>query len=145
MPLTLSFLEPVYICAVSFRSYYRCTHLKLYQCPAKKQVQRLDDDPYTFEVTYRGDHTCHMSDTAPSVPPPVITQEVTQSMAAQPPPRLQFRLGGGGSGGSSGSGPSTVRYGKEVEYLVADMADVMFNSGSSSSNSMELIFTSMEK
>ncbi|KAJ9176017.1 hypothetical protein P3X46_014510 [Hevea brasiliensis] len=135
------------------RSYYRCTHQKLYQCPAKKQVQRLDDDPYTFEITYRSDHTCHMSATAPSVrppPPPEITQEMTRTMAAQPPvPWLEFSLGGGGGGGSSGSsmagaGPSTVRYGKEVEYPVADMADVMFNSGSSSSNSMELIFTSME-
>ncbi|XP_057980230.1 probable WRKY transcription factor 11 [Malania oleifera] len=47
------------------RGYYRCTHQKLYQCPAKKQVQRLDDDPYTYEVTYRGEHTCHMSSTAP--------------------------------------------------------------------------------
>ncbi|XP_010504543.1 PREDICTED: WRKY transcription factor 55 [Camelina sativa] len=35
------------------RAYYRCTHKKLYKCPAKKQVQRLDEDPYTFRVTYR--------------------------------------------------------------------------------------------
>ncbi|KAF9670392.1 hypothetical protein SADUNF_Sadunf13G0063500 [Salix dunnii] len=52
------------------RAYYRCTHQKLYHCLAKKQVQRLDDNPYTFEVAYRGEHTCHMSATAPSVPPP---------------------------------------------------------------------------
>ncbi|OAY38277.1 WRKY transcription factor 55 [Manihot esculenta] len=129
------------------RGYYRCTHQKLYQCPAKKQVQRLDDDPYTFEVTYRGDHICHMSATAPSVPPPQlpeITREMTQSaMAAQPPPWLEFSLGGSGSS-MAAAGPSTVRYGKEAEFPVADMADVMFNSGSSSSNSMESIFTYME-
>lgn len=47
--------------------YYRCTHQKLYQCPAKKQVQRLDDDPFTFEVIYRGEHTCTGSSTAPSM------------------------------------------------------------------------------
>ncbi|EOA24593.1 hypothetical protein CARUB_v10017859mg [Capsella rubella] len=41
------------------RAYYRCTHQKLYKCPAKKQVQRLDEDPYTFRVTYRSSHTCH--------------------------------------------------------------------------------------
>ncbi|KDP21638.1 hypothetical protein JCGZ_03309 [Jatropha curcas] len=127
------------------RGYYRCTHQKLYQCPAKKQVQRLDDDPHTFEVTYRGDHTCHMSSTAPSVPPLQITQEMTQNMATQPPAWLEFTLGGGGGRGSgSGAGPSTARFGKEAEYPVADMADAMFNSGSSSSNSMELIFTAME-
>ncbi|XP_054788309.1 WRKY transcription factor 55 isoform X2 [Prosopis cineraria] len=53
------------------RSYYRCTHQKSYKCPAKKQVQRLDDNPNTFAVTYRGSHTCILSSTAPSpIPPP---------------------------------------------------------------------------
>ncbi|EEF41541.1 WRKY transcription factor 55 isoform X1 [Ricinus communis] len=130
------------------RGYYRCTHQKLYHCPAKKQVQRLDDDPYTFEVTYRGDHTCHMSSTAPSIPPPPeFSQEMMQTMAAHhPPPWLEFSLGAGGSGGSSsstGAGPSTTTT-TVHEFPVADLADVMFNSGSSSTNSMELIFTSME-
>ncbi|KAL2897971.1 WRKY transcription factor 55 [Bienertia sinuspersici] len=55
----------------SSRSYYRCTHQKLYNCPAKKQVQRLDEDPNTFEILYRGTHTCHMSNTAPLVPLPL--------------------------------------------------------------------------
>ncbi|KAJ6762280.1 WRKY TRANSCRIPTION FACTOR 55 [Salix koriyanagi] len=113
------------------RAYYRCTHQNLYHCPAKKQVQRLDDDPFQFEVVYRGEHTCHMSDTAPWV---------------------DFSLGPGGSAGSSSSsmaagssggaaGPSTGgRYGKEADYPIAELADAMFNSGSSSTNSMELIF-----
>ncbi|XP_010505825.2 PREDICTED: WRKY transcription factor 55-like [Camelina sativa] len=47
------------------RAYYRCTHQKLYNCPAKKQVQRLNDDPFTFRVTYRGSHTCHIYSIAP--------------------------------------------------------------------------------
>ncbi|CDP13897.1 unnamed protein product [Coffea canephora] len=100
------------------RSYFRCTHQKLYQCPAKKQVQRLDDDPNIFEVTYRGDHTCHLS---------------------------TVNMGGGSStSGGAAAGPSTSRYGRDVDYPVADMADVMFNSGSSSSTSMDLIFSSMD-
>ncbi|CAN8284757.1 unnamed protein product [Cochlearia groenlandica] len=48
------------------RAYYRCTHQKLYNCPAKKQVQRLNEDPFTFRVTYRGSHTCHIYSTAPT-------------------------------------------------------------------------------
>ncbi|XP_065869942.1 WRKY transcription factor 55 [Euphorbia lathyris] len=146
------------------RGYYRCTHQKLYQCPAKKQVQRLDDDPFTFEVTYRADHTCHMSATAPSSAPPSQPPVVTREMMLQQPvvtremmtqmtfhhhhpqlPWLEFSL----SGGNNGAGPSSVlggggnRYSKEIDqYLVADLADVMFNSGSSSSNTMETIFTS---
>ncbi|KVG53486.1 DNA-binding WRKY [Cynara cardunculus var. scolymus] len=52
--------------------YYRCTHQKLYNCPAKKHVQRLNNDPYTFEGTYQGEHTCIMSSTAPSMPPPSL-------------------------------------------------------------------------
>ncbi|CAA6654598.1 unnamed protein product [Spirodela intermedia] len=50
------------------RSYYRCTHKNFYGCEAKKQVQRLDDDPYTYEITYCGDHSCRTSPT----PYPII-------------------------------------------------------------------------
>ncbi|KAL5974804.1 DNA binding domain [Asimina triloba] len=46
------------------KGYFRCTHRNFYNCQAKKQVQRLDEDPFTFEVTYRGHHTCQTS-TAP--------------------------------------------------------------------------------
>ncbi|KAF3969268.1 hypothetical protein ACB098_06G129200 [Castanea mollissima] len=145
------------------RGYFRCTHQKLYQCPAKKLVQRLDDDPYMFEVTYRGSHTCHMSSTAPSIPPPPdqISHDIAQFIASQPLPSSTVPLGswlsmdslgggsgmaigGGGSGSGSGAGPSTARSGKEVEFPVADMADVMFNSGSSSSNSMDFLFQAPE-
>jgi hypothetical protein len=45
------------------RSYYRCTHKNYYGCEAKKKVQRLDDDPFTYEVTYCGNHTCLTSTT----------------------------------------------------------------------------------
>ncbi|KAK2982400.1 hypothetical protein RJ640_026243 [Escallonia rubra] len=154
------------------RSYYRCTHQKLYNCNAKKQVQRLDDDPFTFEVTYRGEHACTMSSTAPSVPP--TSAEVVQTMAQQgtpiqplvsqgPPISVPLahwlsmdinhrNIGASDAGtnsnrmvGSGGAGPSTVRLGRENEYQpVADLADAMFNSGSSSNNSMDIIFSSME-
>ncbi|XP_074354087.1 WRKY transcription factor 55-like isoform X2 [Apium graveolens] len=60
------------------RGYYRCTHQKLYQCPAKKQVQRLDNDPFTFEVIYRGEHTCTGSSTAPSMSALPLTMNSTQ-------------------------------------------------------------------
>ncbi|OIW02533.1 hypothetical protein TanjilG_12847 [Lupinus angustifolius] len=56
------------------RGYYRCTHQKLYGCQAKKQVQKLDHNSNIFEVTYRGEHTCHMSSTAPSSFP--LTQSI---------------------------------------------------------------------
>lgn len=167
------------------RSYFRCTHQKLYQCPAKKQVQRLDDDPNIFEVTYRGDHTCHLSSTAPSVPPPLpVERREARSMMQQataaaihplPNPAAATTLsmsqwltirdfglavagggvagstsstvnmgGGSSTSGGAAAGPSTSRYGRDVDYPVADMADVMFNSGSSSSTSMDLIFSSMD-
>ncbi|KAH1038046.1 hypothetical protein J1N35_039789 [Gossypium stocksii] len=148
----------------------------MYNCPAKKQVQRLDNDFYTFEVTYIGQHTCTMSSTAPSIPqpPPLLHDQLvmTQAMVSQPalPPTsssttsssivpfgswlsMEFSLGSGsggrgsgGAGSSSGGGSATgSRYGRDVEYpAVADMADVMFNSGSSSSNSMDFIFPCAE-
>lgn len=78
-----------------------------------------------------------------------ITQEMrAQSVTVQQPSStsnigrwLTMDVGAGGS--STGAGPSTVRYEREVAgdpYMVANMADAMFNSGSSSSNSMEFLF-----
>ncbi|KAJ8748540.1 hypothetical protein K2173_003441 [Erythroxylum novogranatense] len=40
------------------RAYYRCTCRRSQGCLAIKQVQRSDEDPAAFEVTYRGRHTC---------------------------------------------------------------------------------------
>jgi len=40
------------------RSYYRCTFRITQNCWATKQVQRSDEDPNLFEITYRGRHTC---------------------------------------------------------------------------------------
>ncbi|GLT88510.1 hypothetical protein SLE2022_065330 [Rubroshorea leprosula] len=132
------------------RAYYRCTHQKMYNCMAKKQVQRLDQDPYTFEITYIGHHTCHMSSTAPSIPPtlplslplplplPLTHTTTAPSVVGRLFP-MELTLGGAAGPSSS----SAVQYGREVDHhypAVADMADAMFNSGSSSSNSMEFIF-----
>lgn len=40
------------------RGYFRCTHRNTVGCFAMKQVQRSDDDPSVFDITYRGEHTC---------------------------------------------------------------------------------------
>ncbi|KAF8380088.1 hypothetical protein HHK36_027558 [Tetracentron sinense] len=40
------------------RGYYRCTHRHVQGCLATKQVQRSDEDPSIFEISYRGKHTC---------------------------------------------------------------------------------------
>uniref|UniRef100_A0A7N0V7R0 WRKY domain-containing protein n=1 Tax=Kalanchoe fedtschenkoi TaxID=63787 RepID=A0A7N0V7R0_KALFE len=40
------------------RSYYRCTNRNIKHCWATKQVQRSDEDPTVFEITYKGKHTC---------------------------------------------------------------------------------------
>ncbi|XP_030465769.1 WRKY transcription factor 55-like isoform X1 [Syzygium oleosum] len=121
------------------RSYYRCTHQKLYQCPAKKQVQRLDDDPRLFEVIYHHDHTCHMSPTAPLFPPQPPSANVI-------PMDLDLcRFSGSSSTipvvGGSGSGTSAARHNKEVvEYPVADMATAMFNPGTNNPSTIDMIF-----
>ncbi|XP_073131244.1 WRKY transcription factor 55-like [Henckelia pumila] len=140
------------------RSYYICTQQKLHNCPAKKQVQRLDHDPFVLEVTYRNNHTCRAA-AASSAPTPVL---VPPSTTAPPPPLPLFPtplaptpwlsmnifhdLGGvpaASSGGlEAGSGGGRVEF-NEFQP-VADMADAMFNSGSRSSDSMDLIFSSMD-
>ncbi|OAY85583.1 probable WRKY transcription factor 41 [Ananas comosus] len=40
------------------RGYYRCTHKNTQGCAASKQVQRTDEDPTVYDVTYHGVHTC---------------------------------------------------------------------------------------
>ena len=46
------------------RAYFRCTHKYDQQCVAQRQVQRRDDDPDTYTVTYIGVHTCRDPATA---------------------------------------------------------------------------------
>ncbi|KAF8397047.1 hypothetical protein HHK36_018685 [Tetracentron sinense] len=63
----------------------RCTHKSFYGCGAKKYVQRLDENPDVFEVTYFGDHTCHMSSTAPSLLLPWADIKPDIVVTTQPP------------------------------------------------------------
>ncbi|CAN4075896.1 unnamed protein product [Withania somnifera] len=46
------------------RSYYRCTNRHMQNCWATKQVQRSDDDPTVFEITYKDSHTCYLPTTS---------------------------------------------------------------------------------
>ncbi|KAL2556182.1 putative WRKY transcription factor 30 [Forsythia ovata] len=53
------------------RGYYRCSHGRDQGCLAAKKVQRSDNDPTVFEITYVGGHTCsHVScsNPAPTLP-----------------------------------------------------------------------------
>lgn len=43
------------------RSYYRCTYRHVQNCWATKQVQRSDDDPTVFDITYKGEHACYQA------------------------------------------------------------------------------------
>ncbi|KAL3619195.1 WRKY transcription [Castilleja foliolosa] len=62
------------------RSYYRCTYRLVQSCWATKQVQRSDEDPNVFEITYKGTHTCTQSTNAVLPPPsPDQKQEFQQS------------------------------------------------------------------
>ncbi|KAK1322495.1 putative WRKY transcription factor 41 [Acorus calamus] len=74
------------------RGYYRCTHRSTRDCPATKHVQRSDDNPSIFDVTYRGTHTCQ-SKTPTSSPRPQNNQ---QQPPPPPPPQhllLNFQTG----------------------------------------------------
>ncbi|CAM0951027.1 unnamed protein product [Alopecurus aequalis] len=52
------------------RGYYRCTYQKSQGCAATKQVQRVEEDPTLFDVTYHGTHSClHRTAAAAKVQP----------------------------------------------------------------------------
>ncbi|KAL7003554.1 WRKY transcription factor [Sarracenia purpurea var. burkii] len=55
------------------RGYYRCSHRNMQGCLATKQVQRSDENPTIFEITYRGRHTC--TGAATLAPPPSPSSE----------------------------------------------------------------------
>ncbi|WCJ27853.1 WRKY DNA-binding transcription factor 70 [Euphorbia peplus] len=40
------------------RNYYRCTHKYDQGCEAKKQVQRIEEEPPLYRTIYNGNHTC---------------------------------------------------------------------------------------
>ncbi|GLT67912.1 hypothetical protein SLA2020_401860 [Shorea laevis] len=60
------------------RSYYRCTFRYSQNCWAAKQVQRSDEDPTIFEITYRGQHTCSLG--SQTVPPPASPEKQEQNL-----------------------------------------------------------------
>ncbi|KAL0339831.1 UNVERIFIED_CONTAM: putative WRKY transcription factor 70 [Sesamum radiatum] len=43
------------------RSYFRCQYRYSQSCMARKQVQRSDDDPLIYDITYMGKHSCRSS------------------------------------------------------------------------------------
>ncbi|XP_004248079.1 probable WRKY transcription factor 30 [Solanum lycopersicum] len=47
--------------AIHPRAYYRCTHRNTQGCLATKQVQKSEQDPLVFDVTYKGMHSCKTS------------------------------------------------------------------------------------
>nr|AZU90763.1 WRKY transcription factor 13 [Siraitia grosvenorii]QEE82235.1 WRKY transcription factor 13 [Siraitia grosvenorii] len=76
------------------RGYYRCTHRNVQGCLATKQVQRCDDDPTVFEITYRGNHTCSQVSnlTPPSATPDQFQQpnsSIDSLVQSHPPDQNQ--------------------------------------------------------
>ncbi|KAF5947563.1 hypothetical protein HYC85_013520 [Camellia sinensis] len=71
------------------RGYYRCTHRNVQGCLATKQVQRSDEDPTIFEITYRGRHTCTPQPPPPPPPPEKQEQPPNTTLDNPPPPPPQ--------------------------------------------------------
>jgi WRKY DNA -binding domain len=158
-PLLSCFIGDSYARSNCFRSYFRCTHKNYYGCEAKKQVQRLDEDPYTYEIVYCGQHSCLTSTTpllfsslAPanvtitSALAPVTATAIASTSNITSNPHIESSIIGATM--PEMQRPSTtIQLGSWItrelaeSRPVADMADVLFNSGSSSS-SMDSIFYS---
>ncbi|KAJ4826001.1 hypothetical protein Tsubulata_027594 [Turnera subulata] len=67
------------------RGYYRCTHRNVQGCLATKQVQRSDEDPTIFDITYRGKHTCSQApEILPQTRQPSENQEQNTNINIDP-------------------------------------------------------------
>ncbi|CAH8332452.1 unnamed protein product [Eruca vesicaria subsp. sativa] len=67
------------------RSYFRCTHKPTQGCKATKQVQKQEQDPNLFQITYIGNHTCNVSDATQAKTEPLdhgIVMDSDNKMAA---------------------------------------------------------------
>ncbi|KAI3805833.1 hypothetical protein L1987_21720 [Smallanthus sonchifolius] len=53
------------------RNYYRCSHKFEQGCQATKQVQKTNDEPSKYKITYNGLHTCNNVQRAPQI---IVTQ-----------------------------------------------------------------------
>eukprot|EP00262_Sarcandra_glabra_P012447 TRINITY_DN320_c0_g1_i2.p1 TRINITY_DN320_c0_g1~~TRINITY_DN320_c0_g1_i2.p1 ORF type:complete len:265 (+),score=20.78 TRINITY_DN320_c0_g1_i2:25-819(+) len=73
------------------RGYYRCTHRNVRGCLATKQVQKSDENPSIFEVTYRGKHTCFQASNV--IPALAALPEKQVKQQHQPQMLLNFRTG----------------------------------------------------
>ncbi|CAN7020504.1 unnamed protein product [Brassica oleracea var. botrytis] len=65
------------------RSYFRCTHKPTQGCKATKQVQKLEQNPEMFQITYMGNHTCTLGDQTQVKTE--ITMDSDNSLAAATP------------------------------------------------------------
>ncbi|KAG6387759.1 hypothetical protein SASPL_152951 [Salvia splendens] len=76
------------------RGYYRCTSIHAHGCLATKQVQKSDEDPTIFEITYRRKHTCTRAPNNPSAPIPVpgVESEDPNPLTKNPPFNIQTTL-----------------------------------------------------
>lgn len=122
----------------------------MYSCPAKKQVQRDNEEHNIFIVTYRGNHTCVMSNTVPSALPDHHHQ-IRMSQAMNIGPQSSTTLSSGLSWFSkdmislSGGEESSSKGVVDHDLPVVDIAAAMFNTSvSSSTNSMEFLFPSVD-
>ncbi|XP_030966941.1 probable WRKY transcription factor 53 [Quercus lobata] len=76
------------------RGYYRCTHRHSQGCLATKQVQRCDEDPTIFEVTYRGRHTCSQASHL-NVASASVKENKRKFQPQQQSQEIVFNYGGG--------------------------------------------------
>lgn len=82
------------------RGYYRCTHRHAQGCLATKQVQKSDEDPTIFEVTYRGRHTCSQASHLAVASASVASERSKENKNHYQPQKLPsqeivFNFGGG--------------------------------------------------
>jgi len=59
-----------------FRNYFRCTHKYHQDCTPTKQIQKSEDDPSVFVITYTGQHCCR--------DPNIVTNLIVASNSAEP-------------------------------------------------------------
>nr|XP_017187222.2 WRKY DNA-binding transcription factor 70 [Malus domestica] len=103
------------------RAYFRCTRKYDQGCKATKQVQQIQDNPRTYQITYIGEHTCRtMIKASPMIIGPDLWPSQTVSSESGSPHRQNPNF--------FGSSSSSIPIVKQEDSKVGTPSDVTDNN-----------------
>ncbi|KAL4620679.1 hypothetical protein ACB092_06G172700 [Castanea dentata] len=115
------------------RSYFRCTRKYDQGCRATKQVQRMEEDPQMYQITYIGIHTCKDTLKAPQI---IMEPDPWETYIVSNPPDTMWGNGKQADHDQALSSSTTPKIKQESkEEALSDLTDNLSSLGTDNNNS----------